>query len=146
MCFYFVLLLYFCHNCVVHNPKVQYFKIFEPVKNIFYVIKKTKNILALILTFFYFFPRRGNSPCNCVPFLEKIGKRMEEDRRQIIGHINQRSTRLDSRLDLLETKTKNQIFNFHQTMKARAHNNTVHCQTNSFSPFRNFSLRTLSHE
>jgi hypothetical protein len=62
--------------------------------------------------------RNGN--CNCVPYLEKIGKKIEEDKRQIIGHINQRSKKLDSRLDLLETKTKNQIFNFHQTMKVRA--------------------------
>ncbi len=63
------------------------------------------------------FFRGSNAACDCVPFLEKIGKKIEEDKREIIGHINQRSKKLDTRLDLLETKTKNQIFNFHQTMK-----------------------------
>ncbi len=78
------------------------------------------------------FFRNGNAACDCVPFLEKIGKRIEEDKREIIGHINQRSKKLDTRLDLLETKTKNQIFNFHQTMKV------------SISPSRNNTLRGKS--
>lgn len=62
-------------------------------------------------------PRSQRTSCDCVPFLERIGRRLEEDKRQILGQLVDRDRRLDTRLDSLETKTKKQIANFHQTMK-----------------------------
>ena len=62
-------------------------------------------------------PSRSSNTCDCVPFIEKIGKRLDNDKKQIIHQINDQNKKLDGRLENLESKTKKQILNFHQTMK-----------------------------
>jgi len=55
--------------------------------------------------------------CDCGPFLEKIGKTIEKDRKEILTHIDQNNKKIHGRLESFEKKTKNQMFNFNQNMK-----------------------------
>ena len=55
--------------------------------------------------------------CDCGPLLDKIGKTIEKDRKEILNHIDHNNKKIQGRLDSFEKKTKNQMFNFNQNMK-----------------------------
>ena len=62
--------------------------------------------------------RRGEKAgCDCVPLLDKIGKTIEKDRKEILNHIDHNNKKIQGRLENFEKKTKNQMFNFNQNMK-----------------------------
>ena len=55
--------------------------------------------------------------CDCVPLLDKIGKTIEKDRKEILNHIDHNNKKIQGRLESFEKKTKSQMFNFNQNMK-----------------------------
>ena len=57
------------------------------------------------------------SGCDCAPLLNKIGKTIEKDRKDILNHIDHNNKKIQGRLESFEKKTKNQMFNFNQNMK-----------------------------
>ena len=53
-------------------------------------------------------------PCSCAPVFDRIEKRLDKDKHDLIKHIDQSQLKLDSRLAYLERKTKDQIFGLNQ--------------------------------
>ena len=51
----------------------------------------------------------GGSQCDCEPLFERISDRIRQDKRQIVSHIQQSNSRLSSRLDSLEKRTKQEV-------------------------------------
>lgn len=68
------------------------------------------------------------SHCDCTPLLEKIGKTIEKDKKDILNHLVQNNKKIETRLDGFEKKTKNQMFNFNQNMKECFANERNDCQ------------------
>merc|ERR1719189_629861 len=66
--------------------------------------------------------------CDCTPLLEKIGKTIEKDKKDILTHLVQNNKKIETRLDSFEKKTKNQMFNFNQNMKECFANERNDCQ------------------
>lgn len=66
--------------------------------------------------------------CDCSPLLEKIGKTIEKDKKDILTHLVQNNKKIESRLDSFEKKTKNQMFSFNQNMKECFANERNDCQ------------------
>ena len=67
-------------------------------------------------------------PCDCSPLLEKIGKTIEKDKKDILSHLVQNNKKIETRLDSFEKKTKNQMFSFNQNMKECFANERNDCQ------------------
>ena len=71
----------------------------------------------------------GDKPhCDCTPLLEKIGKTIEKDKKDILNHLVQNNKKIETRLESFEKKTKNQMFNFNQNMKECFANERNDCQ------------------
>ena len=68
------------------------------------------------------------APCDCSPLLEKIGKTIEKDKKDILSHLVQNNKKIETRLDSFEKKTKNQMFSFNQNMKECFANERNDCQ------------------
>ena len=66
--------------------------------------------------------------CDCTPLLEKIGKTIEKDKKDILTHLVQNNKKIETRLDSFEKKTKSQMFNFNQNMKECFANERNDCQ------------------
>ena len=66
--------------------------------------------------------------CDCGPLLERIGKSIEKDKKDILSHLDQNNKKINSRLEIFEKKTKNQMFNFNQNMKESFANERNDCQ------------------
>ena len=66
--------------------------------------------------------------CDCTPLLEKIGKTIEKDKKDILSHLVQNNKKIETRLDSFEKKTKNQMFSFNQNMKECFANERNDCQ------------------
>ena len=66
--------------------------------------------------------------CDCGPLLERIGKTIEKDKKDILSHLDQNNKKLNTRLESFEKKTKNQMFNFNQNMKESFANERNDCQ------------------
>ena len=66
--------------------------------------------------------------CDCTPLLEKIGKTIEKDKKDILSHLVQNNKKIETRLESFEKKTKNQMFNFNQNMKESFANERNDCQ------------------
>ena len=66
--------------------------------------------------------------CDCGPLLERIGKTMEKDKKDILSHLDQNNKKINTRLEGFEKKTKNQMFNFNQNMKESFANERNDCQ------------------
>ena len=65
-------------------------------------------------------PKKGaerQEHCDCGPLLERIGKTIEKDKKDILSHLDQNNKKINTRLESFEKKTKNQMFNFNQNMK-----------------------------
>jgi hypothetical protein len=77
------------------------------------------------------------APCDCLPVIEMLGRRMEADRAEILTNLVERTKFMDSRLNQLETKTKKQIATFNQTMKVSL---KMFCLFFRVWPFRVFTF------
>ena len=66
--------------------------------------------------------------CDCTPLLEKIGKTIEKEKKDILNHLVQNNKKIEIRLESFEKKTKNQMFNFNQNMKESFANERNDCQ------------------
>ena len=66
--------------------------------------------------------------CDCGPLLERIGKTIEKDKKDILTHLDQNNKKINNRLESFEKKTKNQMFNFNQNMKESFANERNDCQ------------------
>ena len=76
-------------------------------------------------------PRKGaerSDHCDCGPLLERIGKTIEKDKKDILSHLDQNNKKINTRLESFEKKTKNQMFNFNQNMKESFANERNDCQ------------------
>merc|ERR1719282_540862 len=71
---------------------------------------------------------KADNHCDCTPLLEKIGKTIEKDKKEILNHLVQNNKKIEIRLDGFEKKTKNQMFNFNQNMKECFANERNDCQ------------------
>ena len=66
--------------------------------------------------------------CDCGPLLERIGKTIEKDKKDILSHLDQNNKKINTRLESFEKRTKNQMFNFNQNMKESFANERNDCQ------------------
>ena len=76
-------------------------------------------------------PRKGaerSDHCDCGPLLERIGKTIEKDKKDILSHLDQNNKKINTRLESFEKKTKSQMFNFNQNMKESFANERNDCQ------------------
>ena len=74
----------------------------------------------------YFFDLAGNIKkgpvtkpvdCHCGPSFQKFEKKLERDKKELLKHIDNSHTKLDSKISHLERKTRDQLFNLNQSMK-----------------------------
>ena len=74
----------------------------------------------------YFFDLAGNIKkgpvtkpvdCQCGPSFQKFEKKLERDKKELLKHIDNSHTKLDSKISHLERKTRDQLFNLNQSMK-----------------------------
>ena len=74
----------------------------------------------------YFFDLAGNikkgpvtkpGACYCGPAFEKFEKKLERNKKELLKHIDNSNTKLDSKISHLERKTRDQLFNLNQSMK-----------------------------
>ena len=76
-------------------------------------------------------PRKGGERkehCDCGPLLDRIGKTIERDKKDILNHLEVNNKKINGRLESFEKKTKNQMFNFNQNMKESFANERNDCQ------------------
>ena len=62
-------------------------------------------------------PASSNPSCQCGPAFQKFEKKMEKDKHELLKHINNSHSKLDTKITSLEKKTRDQLFNLNQTMK-----------------------------
>ena len=74
----------------------------------------------------YFFDLAGNIKkgpvtkpvdCHCGPSFQKFEKKLERDKKELLKHIDNSHTKLNTKISHLERKTRDQLFNLNQTMK-----------------------------
>jgi len=61
--------------------------------------------------------KETNKVCDCNPLLEKICEKIQNDRLEIVDHIEKANNKISSRLDGLEKRTKTEVKTFHEAMK-----------------------------
>merc|ERR550532_7446 len=62
-------------------------------------------------------PTSKSSSCYCGPAFQKFEKKLEKDKQELLKHIDNSHSKLDSKISHLERKTRDQLFNLNQTMK-----------------------------
>ena len=70
----------------------------------------------------------GASQCDCDPLFERLCDRIRQDRRTIVSHIQQSNTRLNSRLDSLERRTRLEVRQTEEIMKESFAEERAACQ------------------
>ena len=74
----------------------------------------------------YFFDLAGNIKkgpvtkpvdCHCGPSFQKFEKKLERDKKELLKHIDNSHTKLNTKISHLERKTRDQLFNLNQSMK-----------------------------
>ena len=70
----------------------------------------------------------GASQCDCDPLFERLCDRIRQDRQTIVSHIQQSNTRLSSRLDSLERKTRLEVRQTEENMKESFAEERTACQ------------------
>ena len=70
----------------------------------------------------------GGSQCDCEPVFERLCDRIRQDRRTIVSHIHQSNTRLTSRLDSLERRTRQEMRETEEMMKESLAEERTACQ------------------
>ena len=68
------------------------------------------------------------SQCDCDPLFERICDRIRQDRRTIVSHIQQSNTRLSSRLESLERRTRQEVRLSEEKMKESFAEERTACQ------------------
>jgi len=72
--------------------------------------------------------KEANKVCDCNPLLEKICEKIQNDRLEIVNHIQKANSKISSRLEGLEKRTKADVKNFHETMKECFAEERTNCQ------------------
>ena len=70
----------------------------------------------------------GASQCDCDPLFERICDRIRQDRQTIVSHIQQSNTRLSSRLESLERRTRLEVRLNEEKMKESFAEERTACQ------------------
>ena len=70
----------------------------------------------------------GGSQCDCNPLFERICDRIRQDRQSIVSHIQQSNTRLTSRLENLERRTRLEVRLSEEKMKESFAEERTACQ------------------
>lgn len=72
--------------------------------------------------------REANKVCDCNPLLEKICEKIQNDRLEIVDHIEKANTKISTRLEGLEKRTKADVKTFHEAMKECFAEERTNCQ------------------
>jgi len=72
--------------------------------------------------------READKTCDCNPLLEKICEKIQNDRLDIVNHIEKANTKISTRLEGLEKRTKADVKTFHEAMKECFAEERTNCQ------------------